>query len=77
MLLDGKIYVSALAPTDPAVVFSVLSALTIGLPFLTGVLFLARGTIRYFRVPARRLLGWDWASPPRRTARRIPSWRLV
>lgn len=45
------------------IVFSVLSLLAVGLPFLTGVLWLARRAISYFRTPARRLLGWDWPSP--------------
>jgi signal transduction histidine kinase len=46
------------------IVFSVLSLLTVGLPFLVGVLFLARLTVRYFRGPARLFLGWTWPSPP-------------
>ncbi|WP_433127125.1 sensor histidine kinase [Micromonospora sp. CA-240977] len=45
-------------------VFSVLSLLTIGLPLLTGVLLLARLTVRYFRGPARLFLGWSWPDPP-------------
>jgi signal transduction histidine kinase len=45
------------------IVFSALSLLTVGLPFLIGVLWLARGSIRYFRGPARKLLGWDWETP--------------
>jgi signal transduction histidine kinase len=45
------------------VVFSALSLLTVGLPFLVGVLWLARGSIVYFRWPARGLLGWDWSGP--------------
>ena len=45
-------------------VFSVLSLLTIGLPLLTGVLLLARLTVRYFRGPARLFLGWSWPNPP-------------
>ncbi len=45
------------------VVFSALSLLGFGLPFLVGVLWLARGSIRYFRGPARTVLGWDWPSP--------------
>ena len=40
------------------------SVLTVGLPLLVGVLALARLTPRYFRGPARKLLGWDWADPP-------------
>ncbi|MEK8109419.1 sensor domain-containing protein [Micromonospora sp. M12] len=45
-------------------VFSALSLLTIGLPLLTGVLVLARLTVRYFRGPARLFLGWSWPNPP-------------
>jgi signal transduction histidine kinase len=40
-----------------------LSLLLLGLPVLAGVLFAARGTVRYFRWPARKLLGWDWPAP--------------
>ena len=46
------------------IVTAVASVLTIGLPLLVGVLALARLTPRYFRGPARTLLGWDWADPP-------------
>ena len=46
------------------VVFSALSLLTVGLPFLAGVLWLARRSIRYFRGPAHAILGWDWPKPP-------------
>ncbi|WP_328478398.1 sensor domain-containing protein [Actinoplanes sp. NBC_00393] len=42
---------------------SVLSVLTVGLPFLVAVLFLLRGTARWVRAPARSLLGWDWPAP--------------
>jgi len=45
------------------------SVLTVGLPLLVGVLALARLTPRYFRGPARRLLGWDWGDPPPLPAR--------
>jgi signal transduction histidine kinase len=45
------------------IVFSALSLLTVGLPFLAGVLWLARGSVAYFRGPARKLLGWDWPDP--------------
>ncbi|NES39508.1 sensor histidine kinase [Micromonospora sp. PPF5-17] len=45
-------------------VCSALSLLTIGLPLLTGVLVLARLTVRYFRGPARLFLGWSWPNPP-------------
>jgi len=46
------------------IVVAAASVLTIGLPLLVGVLALARLTPRYFRGPARRLLGWDWGDPP-------------
>jgi signal transduction histidine kinase len=55
-----------------AIVFSVLSLLTIGLPFLAGVLWLARRSIGWFRAPARKLLRWDWPSP-----RPVPPLRVV
>lgn len=45
-------------------VFAALSLLTIRLPLLTGVLVLARLTVRYFRGPARLFLGWSWPNPP-------------
>ncbi|WP_199513472.1 sensor histidine kinase [Nucisporomicrobium flavum] len=44
-------------------VASALSVVIFGLALLIGVLALARLTPRYFRAPARRLLGWDWPSP--------------
>jgi signal transduction histidine kinase len=47
------------------IVSAAWSLLTVGLPLLVGVLWLARGTIRYFRSPARALLGWDWPAPRR------------
>ena len=37
---------------------------TLAFPLLIGVLALARLTPRYFRGPARRFLGWQWANPP-------------
>ena len=46
------------------IVVAAASVLTVGLPLLVGVLALARLTPRYFRGPARRLLGWDWGDPP-------------
>jgi signal transduction histidine kinase len=46
-------------------VFSVFSLLTIGVPFLVAVLWLARRSIRWFRILPRALLGWDWAAPRR------------
>jgi signal transduction histidine kinase len=46
------------------IVAAVASVLTIGLPLLVGVLALARLAPRYFRGPARRLLGWTWGNPP-------------
>src|SRR6185369_9018051 len=46
------------------IVFSALSLVTVGLPFLVGVLVLARLTVRYFRGPARLFLGWTWPNPP-------------
>ncbi|MEU4424314.1 sensor domain-containing protein [Actinoplanes sp. NPDC024001] len=62
MLLAAPAFLLALL----GLVASVLSVLTIGLPFLVGVLWLLRHAGRYFRVPARLVLGWDWPSPARR-----------
>lgn len=44
-----------------------LSVVIFGLTLLVGVLALARRTPRYFRGPARRLVGWDWPVPARLT----------
>jgi signal transduction histidine kinase len=60
MILAVPVFLLALL----GIVFSVLSLLTVGLPFLVGVLFLARLTVRYFRRPARLFLGWTWPPPP-------------
>ncbi|MEV4623123.1 sensor domain-containing protein [Asanoa sp. NPDC049573] len=43
---------------------SALSVVIFGLFLLADVLSLARGAPRYFRSPARRLLGWEWPDPP-------------
>ncbi|MFI5956629.1 sensor histidine kinase [Cryptosporangium sp. NPDC051539] len=49
---------------------AVYSVVTVGLPVLIGALWLLRHTVAWFRVPARLLLGLDWADPPpRRPAR--------
>lgn len=48
---------------------SALSVVVFGLALLAAVLFVARRTPRYFRVPARRILGWDWPDPPPLDAR--------
>jgi signal transduction histidine kinase len=48
-----------------ALALSALSLVLVGLPLLAGVLFAARGAVRYFRWPARTLLGWDWPAPAR------------
>jgi signal transduction histidine kinase len=62
---------ACLFPAVPAFVLALLglvgtalSVLTIGLPILVAVLFLMRGTARWVRAPARRILGWDWPLPP-------------
>jgi signal transduction histidine kinase len=55
-----------------------LSLVTVGLPVLCLVLFAARGTIRYFRWPARALLGWDWPSPaPLRRPGPVAWWKAT
>jgi signal transduction histidine kinase len=41
-----------------------LSVVIFGLALLAGVLLVARRTPGYFRLPARRILGWDWPDPP-------------
>jgi signal transduction histidine kinase len=46
------------------VVASAGTLVMVGLPVLVGVLVTARGTVRWFRIPARAILGWDWPSPP-------------
>ncbi|MFF5077116.1 sensor histidine kinase [Actinoplanes sp. NPDC000266] len=51
------------------IVASVASVLTVGLPLLVGVLATARLMPRWFRWPARRMLGWEWGNPPPLTAR--------
>jgi signal transduction histidine kinase len=51
------------------IVFTVMSLLTVGLPFLTLALLLARRFIRVFRWPARALLGRQWELPARIRAR--------
>ena len=51
------------------IAFTVLSLLTVGLPFLTMALLLARLFIRVFRWPSRALLGRRWELPARIRAR--------
>jgi signal transduction histidine kinase len=46
-----------------AITATLLSVVIFGLVLLVGVLFLARLTPRYFRGPARKILGWDWPDP--------------
>jgi len=46
------------------IVAGALSVVVFGLALLAGVLFLARRMPRWFRAPARRILGWDWPDPP-------------
>ncbi|SHN32199.1 sensor histidine kinase [Cryptosporangium aurantiacum] len=47
----------------------IYSLVTIGLPLLVGALLVFRHTVRWFRLPARWLLGLDWPSPaPRPTS---------
>lgn len=56
--------VPAFALALVGIVASVLSIVAVGLPVLVGVLALARLTVRWFRPPARAVLGWDWPDPP-------------
>jgi signal transduction histidine kinase len=64
-----------------AIVFSALSLLTVGLPFLTGVLWLARRMSLVFRAHAHAILGWNWPSPrpvrPVRLIRDAAAWKAV
>jgi signal transduction histidine kinase len=54
------------------IVFSALSLLTIGLPFLTGVLWLGHRMNTAFRAHAHALLGWTWSAPrPARLTRLV------
>ncbi|MBM2619590.1 sensor domain-containing protein [Actinoplanes sp. LDG1-06] len=46
------------------IVAGALSVLVFGLGLLAAVLFTARRGVRWFRAPARRLLGWNWPDPP-------------
>ncbi|MFC3386732.1 sensor histidine kinase [Couchioplanes caeruleus subsp. azureus] len=46
------------------IVSAALSVVVLGLALLAGVLAVARLMPRYFRGPARRLLGHDWPAPP-------------
>ena len=62
-LASAALAVPAFALPLLALAAGALSLVTVGLPVLCLVLFAARGTIRYFRWPARALLGWDWPSP--------------
>jgi signal transduction histidine kinase len=63
VLASGVLAVPAFVLPLLALAAGALSLVTLGLPVLCLVLFAARGTIRYFRWPARALLGWDWPSP--------------
>jgi hypothetical protein len=64
-----------------AVVFSALSLLTVGLPFLTGVLWLGRRMNVVYRAHARFFLGWTWPSPrPVRLTRLVrdaATWKML
>ncbi|GIJ45493.1 histidine kinase [Virgisporangium aliadipatigenens] len=51
------------------IVASVGTLVMVGLPVLIGVLVLARASVRWHRIPARAVLGWDWPSPPPRRRR--------
>jgi signal transduction histidine kinase len=62
-LASAVLAVPAFALPPLALAAGALSLVTVGLPVLCLVLFAARGTIRYFRWPARALLDWDWPPP--------------
>jgi len=44
-------------------VASIGTLIMVGLPVLLGVLIVARATVRWHRIPARAVLGWDWPAP--------------
>ncbi len=71
VLLGTLIAAPVFALVPLGLVFTVLSLLTVGLPFLAAVLWLGRRMIVVFRGPGRWLLGWDWPGPRRVTARRL------
>jgi signal transduction histidine kinase len=66
--------VPAFALALAGLVSCALSLLTVGLLLLVVVLTLARRTVRYFRLPARALLGWDWPDAPPVTGRGPLRW---
>jgi signal transduction histidine kinase len=45
------------------IVASLGTLVLIGLPILLGVLIVARVSVRWHRIPARAVLGWDWPDP--------------
>jgi signal transduction histidine kinase len=62
--LVGVVFaVPAFALALLAGVASVATLVMVGLPVLVGVLLAARLTVRWFRVPARAILGWEWPVP--------------
>ncbi|GIF48284.1 signal transduction histidine kinase [Asanoa ferruginea] len=64
VLVTALLSVATFALALLGIAAGALSVVIFGLFLLAGVLFLARGSSRYFRVPARRFLDWDWPDPP-------------
>jgi signal transduction histidine kinase len=81
LLVGAIMAVPAFALALLGIVFSALSLLTVGLPLLVAVLWLAHRTIGYFRAPARVFLGWGWPSPRpvglRRLIRDPVAWKAI
>jgi signal transduction histidine kinase len=71
-LLTGTVLaVPAFALALLGAVFSALTVIGVGLPFLVGTLWTVRHAPRWFRRPARKLLGWDWPAPRRIRVHRL------
>jgi signal transduction histidine kinase len=62
-LLSVLLGIPAFALAVLGLLAATLSLALVGLPVLAAVLVGARASVRYFRWPARRLLGWDWPGP--------------
>jgi signal transduction histidine kinase len=62
-LLSLVLAIPAFALALLGLVAAALSLVLVGLPVLVAVLIGARASVRSFRWPARRLLGWDWSGP--------------
>lgn len=63
VLVAAALRLPAFALALLGIVACALSVLVLGLVLLAAVLVLARRASRWLRVPARRILGWDWPDP--------------